>query len=198
MKNQDVDTVAYSLGGNCYLNITNRCTLRCRFCPKFNGEWEIQGYGLRLQHEPAAGEVLAALGDPCAYNEVVFCGLGEPTLRLDVLLEVANDVRCRGGKVRLNTDGLANMVHGRNVLPELSGCIDTVSISMNTHNAWVYEQHCRPQSPASFDAMLAFAIDAVDYIPRVVMTAIDGLPGSSIDLLARDAASLPDGGPVIR
>jgi TatD family-associated radical SAM protein len=190
MEKRNSGTIAYILNRSCYLNITNRCTLRCRFCPKFNGEWDVQGYDLRLQHEPDTDEILAAVGDPAAYDEVVFCGLGEPTLRLDVLIEVANAVKCRGGKVRLNTDGLANMVYGRNMLPELSGCVDTVSISMNAHNAWVYEQHCRPQSAASFDAMLAFAIDAVDYFPRVIMTALDGLPGVDIERCREIAANV--------
>ena len=181
------DTIAYTIGENCYLNITNRCTLRCRFCPKFNGQWEVQGHALRLRREPDAAAVLAAVGDPARYREIVFCGLGEPTLRLDVLLEVAHAFKRQGVPVRLNTDGLAVQSYGDEVLPALAACIDTVSISMNAQNSAVYDRHCRPRQAGSFDAMLAFAIDAVDYFPHVVMTAIDGLPGVDIDRCRRIA-----------
>ena len=103
------DVIAYRLHGNLYLNITNRCTLRCAFCPKFNGVWAVQGYDLRTHHEPSVKEILEAVGDPHSYHEVVFCGLGEPMLRLYPLLEVAARLHSQGAHVRVNTDGLANL-----------------------------------------------------------------------------------------
>lgn len=81
---QAEETLAYELHGNLYLNITYHCTLRCAFCPKFQGSWEVQNYDLLLTREPTADEVLAAVGDPTRYKEIVFCGLGEPTLRLEI------------------------------------------------------------------------------------------------------------------
>jgi TatD family-associated radical SAM protein len=173
-------TLAYELHGNCYLNITYHCTLRCAFCPKFNGTWEVQEYDLRLAEEPSAQEVLKAIGDPGRYGEIVFCGLGEPTRRLDTLLEVAAVMKRTGRRVRVNTDGLANLVHGRDVVPELAEVVDAVSISMNAQNAEVYERHTRPKVAGAYEAMLDFAARARDAGMEVTLTAIDGLDGVDI------------------
>lgn len=173
-------TLAYELHGNCYLNITYHCTLRCAFCPKFNGTWEVQNYDLRLPAEPEADDVLAAVGDPLRYREIVFCGLGEPTNRLDTLLAVGRAMKQAGRRVRVNTDGLANLVHGRNVASEMAEVVDAVSISMNAQNAEVYEQHTRPKLAGAYEAMLAFAGCARDAGMEVSMTAIDGLKGVDI------------------
>lgn len=177
------EVIAYELHGNCYLNITYQCTLRCAFCPKFNGVWEVQGYNLRIHTEPSAEQIVAAVGDVGRYNEVVFCGLGESTLRLDVMLDVARELKKQGAKIRLNTDGLANLVHERDVTPEFAGLIDAVSISMNADNETVYEQHCRPKSqyPGAYQAMLQFAAAVSHHVPEVSMTAIDGLEGVNIE-----------------
>ncbi|MFB6260158.1 MAG: TatD family nuclease-associated radical SAM protein, partial [Thiohalorhabdaceae bacterium] len=126
--------LAYQAHGNCYLNLTSRCTLRCAFCPKFHKDWEVDGYDLRLHSSPSADEVMAAVGAPQAYAEVVFCGLGEPTLRLPTLLEVADRLKAAGAAVRLNTDGLASWREGRDVTPELDGRVDTLSVSLNAQN----------------------------------------------------------------
>jgi len=173
-------TIAYTLHGNCYLNITSRCTLRCAFCPKFNGSWDVQQYGLRLYDEPSADSIIAAAGDPSHYREIVFCGLGEPTWRLDVLLEVAERLHSNGARIRINTDGLANLVYERDVTPEFSGVIDAVSISMNAHDEATYNRHCRPRDSQAFAAMLDFSRCVQEYVPEVVMTAIDGLAGVDI------------------
>ncbi len=173
-------TIPYGLHGNCYLNITSRCTLRCAFCPKFNGRWGVQQYGLRLYDEPSADDIVAAAGDLSQYNEIVFCGLGEPTRRLDVLLAVAERLCSEGVRIRVNTDGLANLIHDRDVTPEFAGLVDAVSISMNAHDELIYNRHCRPRHPQAFSAMLAFSRCVKEHVPEVVMTAIDGLPGVDI------------------
>lgn len=174
------DVIAYALHGNCYLNITSRCTLRCEFCPKFNRNWEVQGYLLKLHQEPSAEQVLAAIGDPGRYREIVFCGLGEPTLRLPVLLEVAGRLKQAGARIRLNTDGLANLREGRDVTPELGRVIDAVSISLNAHNEALYDRHCRPPRPGAYPELLEFVLCARDQITDVTLTAIDGLDGVDI------------------
>ncbi len=183
-------TIAYALHDNCYLNLTSRCTLRCAFCPKFNGEWEVQGYPLRLQREPDAAEVIAAIADPTRYREVVFCGLGEPTLRWPVLIEVAASIKARGGRVRLNTDGLANLVHGRDVTPELAGRVDAVSVSLNAQDEATYVRHCRPKRAGAYAAMIDFVMRARQVVPQVTVTAIDGLPGVDIAACAKLADHL--------
>ncbi len=184
-------TIAYPLRGSCYLNVTSRCTLRCAFCPKFNHCWNVGGVNLHLRREPTIAEVLAAVGDPRAYREVVFCGLGEPSLRLYDVLDIAAELHQRGAeRVRLDTDGLANLVYERDVTPDLEGLIDAVSISMNAHNEVAYNRHCRPTMPRSYHAMLDFADHARDYVPDVTLTAIDGLEGVDIAACERIACGL--------
>ena len=188
----DDEVIAYELHGNCYLNITDHCTLRCAFCPKFNKTFEVQGYDLRLKFEPSVDEILAAVGDPSRYKEIVFCGLGEPTLRLDVLLQVARQLKQQGAKIRLNSDGLASLVHGRDVAPELAGLVDALSISMNAQNEVVYNRHCRPKKeyPGAYQAMLEFASKAKAFVPSVTLTAIDGLDGVDVEACGKIAAEL--------
>jgi TatD family-associated radical SAM protein len=184
------DRISYTIGDRLYLNITDRCTLEGRFCPKTLGRPQVQGYDLTLTHRPTVEEVIASIGDPARYAEVVFCGYGEPTLRLTVLLEVARWVKAHGGRVRVNTDGLANLVHKDDTLPLLAECVDALSVSMNAQNAAVYEQHCQPALPGSYDGMLAFLRAAPRHIPDVTATAIRGLPGVDIDACEQLAHAL--------
>jgi len=186
------EVIAYELHGNCYLNISDHCTLRCAFCPKFNKIFEVQGYDLRLKFEPSVDDILTAVGDPSRYKEIVFCGLGEPTQRLDVLLQVAGQLKKQGARIRLNSDGLASLVHGRDVAPELSGLIDALSISMNAQNEDVYNRHCRPKKeyPGAYQAMLEFASRAKAFVPSVTLTAINGLEGVDIEACRKVASEL--------
>ena len=176
-----MQTISYTIADRLYLNITDRCTLACAFCPKHNGSHLVHEYDLSLDHRPDQGEIIAALGNPADYREVVFCGFGEPTLRLGILLETARHIRAAGGRVRVNTDGLANRVHKRNVLPELATCVDALSVSMNAHDEALYRRHCQPALSGSFEAMLEFLRMAPDFVDEVTATAIDGLEGVDID-----------------
>jgi len=186
------EVIAYELHGNCYLNITDHCSLRCAFCPKFNKTWEVQGYDLRLKFEPSVAEILEAVGDLGRYQQVVFCGLGEPTQRLEVLLQVAEKLKQQGATIRVNTDGLASLVHGRDVTPELAGKVDALSISMNAQNADTYNLHCRPKKeyPGAYAAMLEFARRAKQYVPSVTLTAINGLKGVDVHACEEIAAEI--------
>ena len=174
------DTLSYTIGQNLYLNITDRCTLVCEFCPKTLGNHQVHEYDLTLRQRPGYDEIVAAIGDPKQYEEIVFCGFGEPTLRFKILLQVAAYIKENGGKVRLNTDGLACLVNKRDVLPEMQGLIDAVSVSMNTQNEELYIRHCAPQLKGAWSAMLDFLDRAPAYIPDVTATAIDGLEGVDI------------------
>ncbi|MEJ2611771.1 MAG: TatD family nuclease-associated radical SAM protein [Candidatus Thiodiazotropha sp.] len=172
--------ISYQIENNLYLSITDRCTLECAFCPKTQGNMEVKGYDLSFTHRPTAEEVITSIDNPNKYDEIVFCGYGEPTLRLNVLLQVARYIKQQGGYVRVNTDGLANLVHKQDVLPELGECVDAISVSLNAQNSDVYEQHCQPNLPGSYEAMLDFLSLAPNYIPDVTATAIDGLEGVDI------------------
>ncbi|HID44985.1 MAG TPA: radical SAM protein [Chromatiaceae bacterium] len=168
--------IAYPIRNSLYLNITDRCTLECRFCPKHTEQGPVvHDFDLSLDHRPEASEIIQAIGNPADYDEIVFCGFGEPTLRFKVLMEVARWVKAHGGTVRINTDGLANLVNKRDVLPEMQGVVDSLSVSMNAQSPDIYSRHCQPALPGSWEAMLAFLEEAPTYIPEVTATAIEGL-----------------------
>lgn len=173
--------IAYKIRNSLYLNITDRCTLVCQFCPKTQGILKVHEFDLTLDQRPEVDEIIGSIGDPGAYAEIVFCGYGEPTLRLKVLKQVARWIKDHGGRVRINTDGLANLVNKRNVLPELEGLVDAVSVSLNAQDESVYNRHCRPALPGSYQAMLDFLEQAPAWIPHVTATAIEGLEGVDMD-----------------
>ena len=125
------ENFTYEIGNNLYINLTSRCTNACTFCVR-NDKADYFGHKLWLAREPAAEEVIARLpADIGRYGEYVFCGFGEPTIRLDALLAVANEIRRRGGTTRLNTNGQANMIHRRDVTGELAGAVDKINVSLN-------------------------------------------------------------------
>lgn len=177
--------LSYRIDDRLYLNITDRCTLRCGFCPKYRAGPVVHSYDLRLGSAPDVADIIRSTGDPAVYREVVFCGFGEPTLRLRPLLQIAARIKAAGGRVRLNTDGLANRVHKRNVLPQLAECIDALSVSMNAHCEAVYNRHCNPAMAGSFWSMLDFLALAPGYIADVSASAIDGLEGVDIEACRR-------------
>ncbi len=181
--------IAYKIRNSLYLNITNRCSNRCSFCAKFS-DFTVKGHYLKLDHEPSFDEVMAAVSDVSGYDEIVFCGYGEPMLRLDVIREVASELKTKGCRIRINTDGQANMVYERNVLPELEGLIDCISVSLNAADADTYDRLCRsPFGKRGFEGVCAFLREAKNYIPEVVASAVT-IPGLDIEAVRRLADSL--------
>ncbi len=178
---QTQPTLVYDIRQSRYLNITGRCTLRCAFCPKQQGSKQIHQYQLALSSQPTTADFLPLLGDVSQFDEYVFCGYGEPTLNLATLLGVAREIKARGGKVRVNTDGLGNLFHKRNILPELASCVDALSVSLNAQDEDTYLRHCQPKLKGSFAAVNAFIKEAPKYIARVEVSAIEGLEGVDID-----------------
>ena len=174
-----MSAIAYPVGNSLYLNITNRCTNECSFCirnksAKFNRQFE-----LWLDKEPTVDELITAIGDPTRYDQIVFCGYGEPTIRLDILKAVASRLSSIVPRppIRLDTNGHGNLFWGRNILPELKGLIDKVSVSLNAENAEKYVKLCRPlQGTKAYDAVIDFIKESKKYIPEVEATIVD-LPG---------------------
>jgi TatD DNase family protein len=162
----------YKLRNSLYINLTIRCNADCIFCDR-KGEAVIKGANLRIEREPSAQEVITEIGDPTHYDEIVFCGFGEPTIRLEALKEVSRWVKAKGGKTRLNTDGHGNVINKRNIVPELVGLIDAVSISLNSTDPRQYGELMQLDGEKFFAAMIEFAKEAVKVIPRVVMTVVD-------------------------
>ncbi len=162
----------YKLKNSLYINLTIRCNADCVFCDR-KGEAVIKGTNLRIEREPTAQEVINEIADPTKYDEIVFCGYGEPTIRLDELKEISRWVKAKGGKTRLNTDGHGSVIHKRNIVPELAGLIDSISISLNSTDPKQYGELMRLDGEKFFPVMIEFAKEAVKVIPRVVMTIVD-------------------------
>ncbi|MCL5022798.1 MAG: TatD family nuclease-associated radical SAM protein [Nitrospirae bacterium] len=164
--------IAYAIRDSLYLNITNRCTNKCSFCVRFHSDY-VKGHHLRLSEEPTADELKKTIGDPSAYREVVFCGYGEPLLRLDVVKTVAVWVKEKGGSVRINTNGHGNLIHRRNILPELEGIVDSLSVSLDAQDEETYNRICAPPFPNAFSGVVSFIREAKKHVPCVQATVVE-------------------------
>ena len=184
----DKGEIAYRIRDNLYLNITNRCTNRCSFCVRFQSDY-VKGHNLRLLDEPTEEELEQAIGDPAQYEEIVFCGYGEPLFRLDLVKNVAQWIKLRNGKVRINTNGHGNLIHGRNILPELQGIVDSISISLDAQDKETYDKICKPSFKNAYEGVLSFIREAPKFIPHVQVTVVT-LPGVDIRECRRVAGSL--------
>ena len=169
--------ILYSVHNNLYVNLTNKCPYACTFCLRQTMDRIGESGRLWLEKEPTVDEVKAEFEkfDMSEFGEVVFCGFGEPTERFDVLKEIAAFVKEKyGKKTRINTNGAGNLVNGRDIIPEMQGLIDTVSISLNDPHKDRYLELVRSKfGDVSFDAMLDFARECVKYVPNVVLTTVD-------------------------
>jgi TatD DNase family protein len=180
--------IAYRIRDSLYLNITNRCTNKCSFCVKFRSDF-VKGHRLRLAYEPSEEEIRNAIGDPKRFKEIVFCGYGEPLQRLDTVINISRWVKEHGGRVRINTNGHANLIHKRNVLPDLRGIVDSISISLDAHDEETYNKICRPVFKNAFNEIIQFARQAKEVIPEVQVTVVT-LKGVDIDKCRTIAADL--------
>lgn len=170
-------TITYQVKSSVYVNLTNRCPCACTFCLRNNASGVYGSGSLWLEREPTLDEVTASLDaqDWTRFREVVFCGYGEPTERLDVLLAAAAHMKARDPslRVRVNTNGLSDLVNGRPTAALFAGKVDCLSISLNTDDPAEYLAVCRPSfGDAAYPAMLAFAHDAAQCVPEVVMTVV--------------------------
>lgn len=167
----------YKVHNNLYVNLTNRCPYACTFCLRQTMDRIGESDRLWLEREPSAAEVIAEFEkfNMEAFNEVVFCGFGEPTEAFDVLKEVAAYVKQTYHKpVRVNTNGVGSLINGRDIAPELAGLVDTVSISLNHPDKERYLELVRSRfGPDSYEAMLDFARACTKYVPHVVLTTVD-------------------------
>jgi len=168
--------ILYEVHSGLYVNLTNRCPCACVFCLRNTTDRVGRSDRLWLDKEPTVEEIKREFDerDLSKYEEVVFCGFGEPTERFDDLKEIAAFVKEKYGmKIRVNTNGLGDLVNGRRIAPELKGLVDVVSISLNTPDEARYMAEVRPCfGEGSFAALLSFAKDCVKYVPKVVLTTV--------------------------
>lgn len=169
--------IVYQVGQNLYVNLTNKCPCSCTFCIRQNGDGAYGSDSLWLDRDPSAEEVIEALrnADYKKYNEIVFCGYGEPTERLDVLCAAAGYIKENSSvPVRLNTNGLSDLIHGKPTAHCLEGIIDTVSISLNAGTEEEYMKVTRPSfGEGSYKAMQDFSVQCKKYVPNTVFTVVD-------------------------
>lgn len=175
MKNKAM-TILYEVHNGLYVNLTNRCSCACTFCVRQTDDSVGKSDTLWLEHEPTFEEVMAAFDDfdMSKYEELVFCGFGEPTEAFDTLKRVAAEAKRRWNiPVRVNTNGQGSLINERDIAPEFEGIVDTVSISLNTPNAEGYLKLTRSRyKEQAFPAMLEFAREVKKYVPNVVMSTV--------------------------
>jgi TatD DNase family protein len=171
--------IAYQIKDSLYLNLTLRCDSDCIFCDR-KGEAMVKGHNLHIEKEPSAEELMEEIGNPKRYKEIVFCGYGEPTIRLDVVKQVARFVKDNGGTTRLDTDGHGNVINHRNILPELRELIDAISVSLNSTDPAKYQKLMGTENGKQWDAMIDFTKEAKNYVPDVYMTMV-GIDGIDVE-----------------
>ncbi|MCX5751245.1 MAG: TatD family nuclease-associated radical SAM protein [Candidatus Saganbacteria bacterium] len=187
-----MNSIAYQIGKSLYLNITNRCTNECNFCIRYKKRQFNNESPLWLEKEPSTQEILDAIGDPSKYQEVVFCGYGEPLLRLDTVIEVSKTLKSKHPdiSIRIDTNGHANLFWKKNILPELKGLINSISVSLNAPDAASYEAICNPRlSQKAYPAIIEFIKEAKKQIPEVTATVVD-LPNVDKDACRQIATDL--------
>ena len=181
--------IVYRFGNGVYINLTNRCPNLCTFCIKTKWKLDFHGNNLNLQgDEPPATAVIAALEKELStapFKEVVFCGYGEPTLRLDVLLLVAHTLRGWRAQakyppfsIRLNTNGLGNAVHHKDIVPQLRQAVDVVNVSVNAadEDTWRKLVCPAPEYENSFESVWDFLHNCVQAgFEKVVASCVDGV-----------------------
>lgn len=188
-------TISYEVGNNLYLNLTNQCPCACTFCIRNNADGAYGSDPLWLEHEPTMDEIFADLQkrELSKYSEIVFCGYGEPTCRLDVLTETAKWLKSKadGVKLRINTNGLGDLVNGRSIAEELCSVIDIISVSLNAGTKDEYMKVTRPKFENAWEAMQKFTSDCVKTgNSEVVMSVVDVISAEQINAARTVAESL--------
>ena len=178
-------TISYVLGNSLYLNLTNKCPNNCDFCVRNNTDHLGDAESLWLEQEPSHGEIINDLEkrDLDSFDSIVFCGYGEPLERLDEVVEVSKYIRSRTDKpIRINTNGLSDLINGKNSAERLRGLVDIVSISLNASDSEKYDEVCHSvYGRKAFGAMLEFASASKKFIPRVILSVVDTIGAEEIE-----------------
>ena len=173
-----IGDVFYDYGGGLYVNMTNRCPCRCEFCIRDLVGSLGDADSLWLKREPTEEEIFEMLRAQnfSKYHEIVFCGYGEPTERLDILLKICDEIhRETKLKTRLNTNGLSDLINGRPTAKDFEGRLDAISISLNAPTREEYNELCKPKfGLAAFDEIIRFTEEVKSYVPDVTMSVVSG------------------------
>jgi len=183
--------IFYEHGSGLYVNLTSRCPVACEFCVKQEWDYGFEGQDLSLpKGEPSVEELRSGLKARMLktkkYKQLVFCGFGEPTMRLAAMTGLGTFARRNwpGLEIRLNTIGLGSLIEKRDIVPELHDYLDMVSVSLNTLDPkqWVLMHRPAPKYRAKGFAAVK------DFIERCaksgLRTRVTGVQGAGADLSA--------------
>ncbi|MPN24779.1 hypothetical protein SDC9_172181 [bioreactor metagenome] len=189
--------IVYSYGNSLYINLTNKCPNRCEFCIRNFTDNLGNADNLWLQKEPTVEEVISRLKEEICekktnLDEIIFCGYGEPTERLQEIIEISKEIKKFTKKpIRINTNGMSDLIHKKETAPLLEGVVDAVSVSLNAPSAEKYLDLCHPEfGIESFDAILKWTKDIKKYIPDVRMSVVDVIPKEDIQKCRKIAEEL--------
>ena len=180
-------TITYEYGGNLYVNTTNRCDFNCNFCLRHNqtSGGSIYTHNLWLKREPTREEILADIEkwDLTRYGQLVFCGFGEPSYRMDDICWVIDRLHDHGRRpfIRMDTNGTGSLINGRDICPEFKGRFDKVSVSLNTDTAEKFDALCHPEFPNAYQAMKDFTREVRNYVPEVMMSVVNTISKEEIE-----------------
>lgn len=188
-------TIFYEVGNNLYVNLTNKCPCACTFCIRNHAAGAYGSDPLWLEHEPSIDEIFEDMNslDIAKYNEIVFCGYGEPTCRLDTLITVADKLKAHPycPLLRINTNGLGDLINGKSIAKELCDFMDIISVSLNAGTKDEYMKVTRPKFDNAWEAMQKFTADCVKQnSAKVVMSVVDVIPAEQIEAARNVAESL--------
>lgn len=169
--------ITYVVGDALYVNVTNKCSNRCDFCIRNNGDGAYGSDSLWLTREPTAQQIIdSVLAENLAkYSELVFCGYGEPTYRLADVRCVALAVKEKfpETKIRINTNGQSDLILGMDSTPLYKDAFDTVSISLNSPSAAGYDKICHSlYGKNAFYSILSFAKRVKEQVSDTVFSVV--------------------------
>lgn len=178
-------TILYDYKESLYVNITNQCPCSCVFCIRKETDHVGNSNSLWLDHEPTVEEVKEEFKkfNLEKYDEIVFCGYGEPLVKINEVIEIAKYIRSVSDlKIRINTNGLSDLIHNKKTAILLKDNIDSVSISLNAPNKTRYNEVTKPKfGEKSFDALLGFAEDCKAYVEEVNFSVVDEISNEEIE-----------------
>ena len=175
--------ILYTYKNQVYANITNKCNCRCRFCIRTQEDGIGDADTLWHGTDPTCEEIQNAMAsfDFTGFTELVYCGYGGPTCALDTLITTAQYAKEHFGlSIRVNTNGLGSLYHGKDIVPQLAEVVDAVSISLNAPDAQKYNEVTRPVCEHAFEGMLEFASQCKKYLPSVKLSIVDVLSEDEI------------------
>ncbi len=180
------NNLVYILDGKIYINLTNMCTNDCIFCLRRDKD-DVCGQDMWLKSEKITSEdVIEQLNkyeDKIAKG-ITFCGYGEPTMKFEVLKQVAEYIKHNYPDtfIKVNTNGHGNVINKKDILPELKGLVDEFSISLNAQNSDLYKELSQPKIDNAYESMKDFAKKAYENGFKTTLSVVSGYKDYDVDL----------------